>query len=801
MLVQPVKLSLSIERKAEDYQLLILRQDGSLDCISWHLSGVLWTDSIFQKTRDSNRDLEVVYAELTDGGKIKSGFLRGREDVVAQLETFVAGDDEKALRKINVLCLLSRIRGSSELFLSLVALRPSYNSSLAFGSGVQELITWPLPAHPEGISTRLGVDCSFNFKIGYLHVSTSQMIATYSFTTSIPQITSVIVDQMSSLLAQVAIPDSFILAASRSGFTVYDVKFNSIQDRSFSIFDLSSGKKRKRDVETDSNAATKIIGYFPKYRVAIALRGRELCSVQLSQDILGREKHESCRLIDALGKGVDNSSKAYTQLEKSITSVLGQPIPDSSVIENHESWNTAMGQLEDLASNDDVEEFDRLFAKYVGISYHNENRVDGKVNGIDTEEMADSHPLQWDFPNYRHPSSKATYRSKAVFALRIIFRWDAPPVLIQESRNKSLSSPLTIQFFPPNTFHWLVITGQLGKDNIEQAFRLYPGHNDSTSTISNYHVVDAIVQFDPSLRLLYSVLNHHLRLEVLELVQAIKYIIQNLGDSEAPTQALAITNGEDATVIQRSPKLNGDSPTMNGDNKSLMDEAEDAVDDVDFAISTLEDGIPIRGEALRTALTQLNCFEASSIVDAFKELLNQSEIVRLVNILRLELEDSGWISRYIDPDPTTAEFGVPSNHAITIISRIISCAVDAIGLSGWMTAASNDSIDSMDDLLIALRAETSVALEGIHEATFMIGMLNQFLQFAEPKARAYQPRTGPIRIEKFAVPELPLSLKDDDQISLQRSSAEGLNKQRSRRDIGRQISIKVPKYSFERIRL
>jgi len=168
----------------------------------------------------------------------------------------------------------------------------------------------------------------------------------------------------------------------------------------------------------------------------------------------------------------------------------------------------------------------------------------------------------------------------------------------------------------------------------------------------------------------------------------------------------------------------------------------------------------------------------------------------------VELEDSGWISRYIDPDPTAAEYGIPSNHAITIISRVLSCAVDAIGLNGWLSPSSSDPADSMDGLLIALRAETSIALEGIHEATFMIGLLNQFLQYTSRRKGAHQPKAGkPISIEQNPHRELPLGLKIENEISLIRVSAGGREQQRSKRDIGRQISMKVPKYSFERIRI
>jgi hypothetical protein len=627
-------------------------------------------------------------------------------------------------------------------------------------------------------------------------VGTSDVIATYNFTENNPKITSIIADSMSSLSSQIALPGSIILAASRSGYTIYDVKYNSVQDRRDTNTDgFTSAKKRKRDADSEVSGSVRLIEYFSKTGIAVALRGRDLSLIQLAHTGLKRRKREqnSCQLIDALGRGVDVAIKDQgKKVDHKIYKLLGPLLPDSSTFENQESWNTAMGQLEDLANKEDVDGFDQLFAEQIGIRCHDSSTSqDAQQDMISIyEDAPNTNSPRWIFPDYRKSTTTGLYRSKATFALRLIFQWSDKSKLSNGTDSKqSSASPLTIQFFPPNVFHWLVITGQLSKFNIEQAFRLYPSLSDGMFSLSPFDLIDAIAHFDPSLRLLFGVITHHLHLEALELVQAIKYIIQSLDDSEVSVNLPAITNGEE-------PLLNGDG------EHNFLEEADDAVEDVDFVISTLEHGIPMRGEVLRTALTQLNAFSVSDIVDAFRASLNQHEIVRLMNILRLELEDSGWISRYIDPDPTASEYGIPSNHAITIISRVLSCAVDAIGLNGWLSTSASDPADSMDGLLIALRSEASIALEGIHEAMFMIGLLNQFLHYAYRRKGAYQPKPGkPITIEQNPHRELPLGLKIENEISLTRVSAGGREQQRSKRDIGRQISMKVPKYSFERIRI
>jgi hypothetical protein len=789
---ETIRQSLSVSSDKSSYLVIALRENGSVECFSDDLKELCWTGNIFseQDTSETSSDLDIQYAIVMDASAVKSGFLKNRQDVVAQLEGLVAGD-EKSLSRVNILCVVSRARGGTDLQLSLKAIRPTGTSTFDLNSNIQDLVTWPLPEHPDGVATRLDIECCFNIKMGFLHVGTSDVIATYDFTGNHPELSSVIFDNMSSLSSQIALSGPTLLAASRLGYTVYDVKYNSIQDRRDTYANSAgAGRKRKRDTENEGSASIRLIDYFSKLGVILALRGRDLSIVQLAQTTIQRQKHESCLLIDALGKGVDAPYPTEpVDIDPEWEKMLGRPLPDSSISQSQLSWSVIMGELEDLASQGDADAFDRLFAKEVNVSYNDDVRKsDDSVEISIYEDTPEQSSVRWKFPDFHGSNKTGVYRTKAIFALRLIFQWQDKTVLSNETSNSNRShSRLTIQFFPPNVFHWLVITGQLSKDNIQQAFRLYPGEAEGSCTVSHTDLIDALVQFDPSLKPLFSVIKHHLHLEVLELVQAIKHIIRSLGDLEEPLPLPAITNGEETTTID------------DGEDH-LIKEADNAVDDVDFAISTLEHGIPMRGEALRTALTQLNSFPMSSIVDAFRTCLSQQEVVRLINILRLELEDSGWISRYIDPDPTSADYGIPSNHAIIIISRILGCAVDAIGLNGWVSTFSHDSTDSMDDLLVALRAETSIALEGIHEATFMIGLLNQFMEYARRKRKASRPRNlGPVQVNKAPERELPLGLKIPGEISTTIGNANGKEVKRSIRDIGRQISMQVPKYSFERI--
>ncbi|KAK5239145.1 hypothetical protein LTR16_012231, partial [Cryomyces antarcticus] len=103
------------------------------------------------------------------------------------------------------------------------------------------------------------------------------------------------------------------------------------------------------------------------------------------------------------------------------------------------------------------------------------------------------------------------------------------------------------------------------------------------------------------MHLLDALLTHPNYLEASEIVQAVKLLIQSLDNPEASNSPILVTNGE-ATLT------NGELTS------TIQTESEAADDDLAFALSTLENGLSIRSQALRHALTKLHSFPPSTIV-------------------------------------------------------------------------------------------------------------------------------------------------------------------------------------------
>jgi hypothetical protein len=745
------------------------------------LTDSLWTGNICSfpsLTNHAQGDLVVEYACISDASPISTGFLKEREDIVAQLQASPSSAVNQA--GIRILCAVIKDQNNGAYFLTLTAIR-ARNSRLAssFRSMLQHLIAWELPIVTKPESSSDTASYSLNAGAGLLHITAFGYLTTYDFSGAFPRISGQLMEANSSILAHLILQGSAILTVSGSAYTIYDVKYNSIQDKTpVGAANSPHNKKRKRNDDTRAFSNIEFIQYFSKLGIAVALQDNSLVAVQTeSQSTPKRRSENTARLIDVLGKGITHSNQESQPLTNSnLPDSLEAPDQKSTTLmtstPGHLSqWHQTEKELEDLVAKGDADGFDKSFAMAIAFPLVKDSQ------GNDTD--------QWDFPEFR--SSPGIVREKVFTALRLIFGRDN-----LKSTNTDEKAALKIQFFPPNVFHWLVISGQLTTTLIEQAMRQLSNASYWLNSLTKSDLVSAIVDFDPSFGLLKSILMNHIHLEIEDLAQAIKFIVRSLDNSTLPAPKALLTNGNDITV-------NG---ALDHD---VDDEADAAMEDLDRAISTLENGLPNRRETLRLALIQLNAFPTARIIDNLRHFLSQHEVIFLIHILRIELADGGWTSRYIDAGPLDypeTETEEPSDGAITVVARLLSCAIDTIGVSGWLATSAVDPVDSVDELLVSLRAETSAALEGIHEATFMKGLLSEFLRYGWRRETEFKPsgKDKPLLESKLQT-VLPLGLKVEKQISPIRRNAGGQVKERSKRHIGMEISMKVGKYSFERIRI
>ena len=247
---------------------------------------------------------------------------------------------------------------------------------------------------------------------------------------------------------------------------------------------------------------------------------------------------------------------------------------------------------------------------------------------------------------------------------------------------------------------------------------------------------------------------------------------------------------------------------------------------------------------------KLYAFPKQLVTKKLRDELSAHEMIFFVQMLRIELQDGGWISRYVDAGPAKLrqiELGLegednavaagPSDSAMAIVAGLLSCAIDAMGLGGWLNVGNTTGIDSADqlddddprELLGMLRNDISAALEGIHECIVIRQALGDFFRYGASVEQSARPPNLPTwnkRAKEKGELTKPVTLIDDGATGLDaqigarmkwtlplglRAENKRVNatkvvsggeiRTKSRRQVGMEISKRVGRYSFERIRV
>lgn len=848
------------------HDVVAILEDGEINCISADLTTARWTADlpILTSSRKAVQDSNgffIEYASLTNGSAVRRGLLKGREDVVATLDPLTERKSD-LLEATPILCIIAQPRqpklaAKDARDLHIFSLLPRSSDIITHHRPhVQHLLTWALPQPTQDIpQSHLKSLYSLHAISGTLHQLLGGAIISYDLSGTVPRISSELKPSKGHLQSFVRISPTLIFGISTISCGLFDTKYNSIQSMVPLMSDTSTSpesKKRKYSSSAEKSESSfkrlDMLTFFSDIGLAVGLSNHELVGIQIGVNTRLRRSGNAREslLIDSIGKGI--RSKRVNPEQKGDGS-LPMPISRSiinPIYEVDQKWSEQTVHLDKYVKNNDVLNFEKLFAVEIGVSLDAKEIKERKhpqktpsmtlhklVNGSEgekltngfgkeeikttlengdgeiAEESYDEIPLpEWQLPEVVSDSIRLSHRHKALYALSKIFTWteSASGTRTIDSVGGEKSS-IAVIFFPPNVFQWLLVTGYVTNALIERALRDTSSHNvNQTMSVSNGDIVTAIVNFDPEMRILHAVLNQSSFFPVSEIAQAIKLLIRSLDNGPQPKTTMLLTNST--------------PPTDDENVEHIESEIEAASQDLDLALSTLHDGLIIRSQTLRPALTRLHSFPAPLITSTLRASLNHHEIIFLIHLLRLELKDGGWASRYFfDSGRSTpdASAGDPSDRAIVIIASLLSCALDAVGTAGWLTAANNvDSVDSTEDVLHSLLLETSAALEGIWEAGFMKGLLSDFLRYSrkstegkqKPDNRKMRAQGKPELVHSWQTKDvaqtveqsmLPLGVSELMGIEHKKVGIGGEIKKRSAREMGMMISKRVPKYSLERI--
>ncbi|OQE27863.1 hypothetical protein PENSTE_c004G05956 [Penicillium steckii] len=781
------------ESETDDpFDILAVHQDGRMRRLSSDLKTQHWSiqHSEVAKVCSTHFVHSCFLIDLEDAQK---ALFKRRQDLAAlALSDVTASSTDEP----SILLAVSLPKNAKEITLNDAIVQmfavpaASRSGALEESQRLRHLQTFQVPS-PSGLGKVDSKDLEWNFHAGSagLQVSFENGFVNVDLSQYSPSVTSQFVqDEKFSSVMRVS--PQCVIGASESLVAVYDTQYQSIQ-RSIAAGDVLSATGSTTD------EPLTFISYFPKLGIAVAAKANTLVAFDLtslhSHSGPSLKRSRDGLLIDAIGRGIGSSSAQWDTASKKHRSENMTSLHLTSP-EQVEKWDQFTQTINEATKLKDYKKFDQAVKSY--------------FCSPDSTQL----PARGQYVN---PESTLFLLSK-IFAIE-----DFPT---EDKASASSPSQLRIVLWPSVTCGWLVRLGHLSPDNVEIALRraFKPRILQSLPTGS---FVQALIDSDPTLKHINQVLHGPAVISSNELAYALKYFLgqARLRSGTLEETARAITNGDLSTPTQELSRQLG---------------SEEASLKYIFL-------------GLNYTLQKIHSHPMSSVVQSLRSNLSRADLLIMVHHLRLSLATGGFTSRFTEnpPTPITLDQITPSLSLNTIID-LITASVDAVGPSGWVSAlpAVNDLDDESEsaiasasremELIGDMKSEVSAALAGVEEATYLKGILREYLGFADQVSRSTKasdaannapsetvtaPKSQLVRHEKlngadlmiFTQPGegedgydgdasgkmLPLSLKpastDVSMAKVKKSTGE--TKARSSREIGYLRRKAVGQYSFERL--
>ncbi|KAL1297737.1 hypothetical protein AAFC00_006276 [Neodothiora populina] len=796
---------------ASALDLCLVYEDGTVETISGDLASKRWdaeADQAIALAQGASVQAlgHVQYATVTDVEKARKGLLKSREDALA----VVVGSDlanNSAALNVPLLVLAAVSEGTSRIHIFALPSRSKHLVSTTH-PGLHHLLTYDLPSSGASATGSDKATFSLHASSGKLQQLLAGSLTTYDLSTTVPRVLSTLTSRPSNPYSSfVQLTPALVMASDSSTCAMFDTKYSSLQGQlplTGEYLASASGKRKK--TEGASTLPLHFVAFFSDLGLAAAISGNALVGLQLnvSAPVYKKSRSGTSLLINSLGKGLDHVKGLDSETEAAFS-----------------TWRT---QIDSLLAEGDIDPLERFLAAELenGLSKSQKPTKRGK-HGKDkqpeetkepkavasaqqddsTMQLVSHSPSQtWDFKTNKNLVQR-TDRRKALYILSRMFAWTSD--LSQDQ------SSIRFVFFAANIFKWLALVGYMNTLNIERALRECPSETPAVASakVNSGDLMRALAELDPEMHIMHEFLGWPIHIDIDEVAVALRTLVKSLDDPQPGLISKLITSG--ALDTNLLPEAHATS-----DEQGALEAAEA---DLQYATAQLETGLNVRSTSLRTVFHRLHSFPASSIVTALKSHLQQAHLIFFIQLLRVELADGGWTTRYLDYliSPRVAELSEgerPADNSLIIISNLLSCGVDAVGLQGWMVPPSQEK----DNVIETLRAETSAAMEGAYEACEMGSFLCDFERFAhtlhqqakeEKKDSSSSKNAGKVDAIKrpgfedlgdVVDPVLPMGMKVQ-KIEKMLVRAGGREQKKSKSLLGKERSMRVGKYSFDRIRV
>lgn len=774
--------------------LLAISRDGNIVCLDGETLAEKWlapASSFLQDLYPSGtRNIRVTLAQTSPATDAVAGLFNGKHDAFdvfpKKLEPGVFNPD--------VLFVITSSHSESAStrarHLHILAILPEDQHRQRSRQNIISIATIAIPSPPASRSRssifRLDVES------GALEELSGGRIWTYSIREDVPKLAhSLTVPGITSFLR---LSESLVLTTTSSSVQVYNPAYRSLQ----SSTEIELGRESQTSSLSKGDLGRwELVTYFKKLEIAVAFCGRSLIALQMEAPKSRKRKRRSQGLLIAsIGRGLPQGIEPHKwSTARPTSSVLTSYLPGSLNSVYWKEWEKDLAKADELLHSHDLAGWERLLAAKFKIEL---TQAESQPNGVHPDNAIASvgGEASLDLPDWQWPSRVGfpqVDRRWIIYAInRVLSLQDSP-------EDGSGGVRISVHIPETNVVNYLVGAGHLSTPNLKSAFSEERETEDIDAVFAE-QVPQLLADIDPTLDLLLGYLSAT-RLGSIELLSSLQLIMRSLDLVQDPTKL------SQKLIAPGEYELAADEDEAIGMKLDRLEE--------DLAITEhhLLDDTSTRERGLTVALRLLAACPATETVRAIQRLFKPEETLSLIHVLRVELVQGGWTTRYLDaahldgddePEP-------PPDGSIRLIADLLSRCIDSVGPGGWMVndailAKSGDNIDSTD-FLAALKLEVSAALEGIQEAVYLRGILAEAVKYgvniqkslAGPVPQNRDGQAKPIVIRHAQSGMLPLGLGAKNNVSHEKVISGGEIVQRSKRERGHLGSQKVGAYTLERI--
>lgn len=737
-------------------KLLAVHTNGEIRCFSQDLRIEEWKTKI----DSASGGIRVEFAAVIGLEEAQQTLLKNREDILAPLRNSANVQNVPIMLLVTRPSQMASEKAGTALNFRIIQV----GTSTGVRVPLVELASVTLPEVDDLRSKDLKY--SWHGLSGSLLQSTATALSVHDLTGLVPRLRHHLQSKDNQFASCLRLSPSTVALTCEGFISIMDMQYHSLQAR----FQLEPSSQHmlnseKNKLRQNMKNDLRLMLYTAHLDLVTVLRGRELVAIQLSSlkqiDSGSRKRKRDSLLVNSLGRafalenGDSPDSTSLSDLPKSL-----ETLPSCGSLHN---WMEKKEVLDTLFAQKNISAFESLMAIELGIV-----KIGDHKKGSDGANCSSN--------------AHSTNLCKVYYVLAKIFSMEKLQVATIE---KNTAYKLSISWFSSKICHWLIAEGLFSPNQVEAAMKSC-GSLPADQSLKFGDYTQAVAGWDKTLLLLERILRSPVPLETNEIAHCLSQLIKISSLSGKQNHLKLVTDGGSEQELQNIVIKAATSSIQQSNQWSSFH------------------------NLLNSILIRLHAHARSKVSQALRAELSYLELRSLVDLLRIQLANGGWLSSSVETDQNPTSAKRPQNDQINNIAILLNCAIDSLGTGGWVLGASMiEEFAETADTIAYMKAEISAALEGVKEATSLKGMLGEILLFDDKTRRGNQDH---ISTDQFcsqarsamtdvtsAREILPLGLRVIHDVPTKKVIGGGEIVMRSARDIAWLKSHLVGKYTFDRI--